>query len=870
MGFSVVIPTSASMNANVEGEAVLAAITGANATLTASVAIPGPQGPQGPAGPAGADEWGQITGTLSDQTDLQSALDAKYDASNPSGFQTASEVSSSISTAVADYLPLAGGTLTGNLSVTATSNSGLIAIQADEGSGDAGILVDNGGGQQSRLYSGYVNVNSPAGYSTLNSTSLTITDGTTSVAADASSGFKFPDGTWQSTAAEPGSYLKTANNLVELSGTASIARSNLGLGTMAVATATDYLDKAGNLAGIASPSLARGNLGLGTAAVESVSYWIQSPSVAATDGQIPAWDAATSRPVWIDNSARSLFLVGVNKSGATIPKGAAVYISGGQGGTPIISLAQANSDATSAHTIGITTAAIANNAQGNVVVAGTATKLDTSAYSDGQILYLSPTVAGGFVTSLPTQPYHGVVIGYVTRSNNSNGTIEVAINNYQELSELSDVLISSEANGDLLSWDATAGVWRNRTVAALGLLTTSAASATYAPLSGATFTGPVNTPASTTASSGFNIAPSTSFPTSPNNGDIWFTGSNMIARVGGATKSVAFQESASIAFTGTSFSAGTSIFSTTTNINTGATQSASVKTVNIGTGSAAGSTTNITIGSTAGTSTTTLQGTTNGVTQSVGDNSTKLATTAFVTAAVPAFATNAQAVKGDSSTLVVNPTGLDAVNISTNTLRFFSPAWSGATSGTGAGGATVFGNQRVYAPTTAIGYAYRNHPATIMTRANPETSAVNFSKRITWGFRTCKYNNSTSPDTICRIIFGKNTGAIPGNPTTKAIGISFAGNGVVKLIVNDGTTFRSFDTTFTPAYITLFDCVIISDGAGNVSLYINGTLQASTSLGPVGLGVNSFDHRIECENTAVIATPPMGAYYANQTLNVEV
>jgi hypothetical protein len=30
--------------------------------------------------------WGSITGTLSDQTDLQSALDAKYDASNPAGF----------------------------------------------------------------------------------------------------------------------------------------------------------------------------------------------------------------------------------------------------------------------------------------------------------------------------------------------------------------------------------------------------------------------------------------------------------------------------------------------------------------------------------------------------------------------------------------------------------------------------------------------------------------------------------------------------------------------------------------------------------------------------------------------------------------
>jgi hypothetical protein len=33
-------------------------------------------------------EWGNITGTLSDQTDLQNALNAKYDASNPDGFIT--------------------------------------------------------------------------------------------------------------------------------------------------------------------------------------------------------------------------------------------------------------------------------------------------------------------------------------------------------------------------------------------------------------------------------------------------------------------------------------------------------------------------------------------------------------------------------------------------------------------------------------------------------------------------------------------------------------------------------------------------------------------------------------------------------------
>jgi len=44
-------------------------------------------------GGGGGASWGSITGTLSNQTDLQNALDAKYDASNPSGYldQTAAD-----------------------------------------------------------------------------------------------------------------------------------------------------------------------------------------------------------------------------------------------------------------------------------------------------------------------------------------------------------------------------------------------------------------------------------------------------------------------------------------------------------------------------------------------------------------------------------------------------------------------------------------------------------------------------------------------------------------------------------------------------------------------------------------------------------
>ena len=210
-----------------------------------------------------------------------------------------------------------------------------------------------------------------------------------------------------------------------------------------------------------------------------VTYFVRSPLAAGTDGQILSWDAATSRPLWVAKEARTVYINGTNKTGATIAKGKAVYISGATGSHPEITLAQANSEATSARTIGVTAEEIAVNGTGKVITSGVVENVDTGAYTAGQVLYLSPTTAGGFVTSLPTQPYHGVVIGYVTRANNSVGVIEVHIQNYQELRELSDVLVTSVVDKDLLVYESSSGVWKNKSISTLDLLTATSAAAIY-------------------------------------------------------------------------------------------------------------------------------------------------------------------------------------------------------------------------------------------------------------------------------------------------------------------------------------------------------------------------------------------------------
>lgn len=209
------------------------------------------------------------------------------------------------------------------------------------------------------------------------------------------------------------------------------------------------------------------------------------------------------------------------------------------------------------------------------------------------------------------------------------------------------------------------------------------------------------------------------------------------------------------------------------------------------------------------------------------------------------------------------------VEDSPTTVNYFSASWSGSSSGAGAAGLNVFGNQRVIAPTSVVGSAGRSHVISQNTLgANPDNGAVNFSKRIVWAFRLIRYSfGTTDANSVCRAVLGK-TGAI-GDPTTKSIGIYFTGTSVLSLMVHDGTTLRFVATTFTPVHLQSCDCVITSDGQGNVSLSINGTQVATSANGPVGSSTALPDHRIEVENIAVLTNSGMGAYYSFPTIQIQ-
>ena len=154
-------------------------------------------------------------------------------------------------------------------------------------------------------------------------------------------------------------------------------------------------------------------------------------------------------------------------SAGTITKGQVVYITGSSGTHLLVELAQANTEATSAYTIGIAATTITNTTDGYVMQNGRLTGLSTlptASFADGDTLYLSETTAGGYRKTIPTAPNHGVFLGFVVRASNGGaGEIDVRIDNYQELEELSDVYITGVAANNFLVRNATNTRWENKT-----------------------------------------------------------------------------------------------------------------------------------------------------------------------------------------------------------------------------------------------------------------------------------------------------------------------------------------------------------------------------------------------------------------------
>ncbi len=150
-----------------------------------------------------------------------------------------------------------------------------------------------------------------------------------------------------------------------------------------------------------------------------------------------------------------------NSTGSTLVDGMAVRLTGSIGSRATIELAQANSAATSTSVIGLLTEDIVNNQEGLVTTFGLVRNLNTTALTEGGLVYLSATVLGGVTSVAPNGPNHRIVVGICVRSHNNMGSILVGVSDAGELFGLSDVSITSPTDGQILKYDGTAQVWEN-------------------------------------------------------------------------------------------------------------------------------------------------------------------------------------------------------------------------------------------------------------------------------------------------------------------------------------------------------------------------------------------------------------------------
>ena len=471
---------------------------------------------------------------------------------------------------------------------------------------------------------------------------------------------------------------------------------------------------------------------LGAAAFESLSYWVRSPEVAPEDGQILAWDAGLARPDWIDNDARTLFLNGTNKTGTTIAKGKAVYISGATGNHPEITLAIATSELSSSRTIGITAEEIANNGTGKVIVAGALENVDTSAFTAGDVLYLSSSTAGGFQTTLPTQPNHGVLMGYVVRANANVGVIEVRVDNYQELGEQSDVLLTSKTNGDFLVYESATSLWKNKSAATLDLLTATTAASTYQ----------TQAEMSDYLSKAGNLSGLASTSTARTNLDVY----------------------------------------------------------------------------------------------SKSESDALVPAASTTTAGKVELATMTETETKSSTTLAVTPNGLRDFIVAP---QWNSPDLSGSTAVT-ATGTTNVGSAGIRLVVASSGSASGQYAARYFGSSSNAT-VPNFLMR---GESFCSLDKRallaarikllTVANAVHRLTFGKLSSGAVGDLGAKGFGFRVTGTGAMELQVHDGTTLRHVTSSFTPTTQVAFDVILENVGDGNVNLYVNDSLVATSSQGGTG------------------------------------
>lgn len=149
------------------------------------------------------------------------------------------------------------------------------------------------------------------------------------------------------------------------------------------------------------------------------------------------------------------------KASEAISNGEVVMFAGAQGSHLLIQKADVTVPGFRQEwVIGVATQDFANNEFGYVTSFGKVRELDTSGYTEGDLLWLSAATPGALTNVEPTKPACSVLVAAVTRSHGQQGTIFVRPTTTSRIDELCNVSAATPNDGDILAWDAAQGIWK--------------------------------------------------------------------------------------------------------------------------------------------------------------------------------------------------------------------------------------------------------------------------------------------------------------------------------------------------------------------------------------------------------------------------
>lgn len=178
------------------------------------------------------------------------------------------------------------------------------------------------------------------------------------------------------------------------------------------------------------------------------------------------WDDGEEVPAFVSNGTvvrLSLELLARcrNETGSLIPKGTAVCIVGAAANRISIAPSDRTQPGSACRTLGVTLGDIPNNNFGKVSTFGLVRGIDTSAFNEGDELFVGET-PGSLTTVEPEAPARRLVVGYVVTSNANVGQLFVTLRRGVRMAEIDDAQqVSAYQDGEVFAFNAANNRFEN-------------------------------------------------------------------------------------------------------------------------------------------------------------------------------------------------------------------------------------------------------------------------------------------------------------------------------------------------------------------------------------------------------------------------